>query len=91
MVTCTRPVQDGTCHHFLTAQGGAHEVSPLLRVSWQWMTVGSGWQCYFSLGMWPVVGCPCSANGPHPHVPEDGRKTFGEGKSDVVGRSGGLI
>lgn len=42
VVTCTRPVQDGTCHHFLMAQGGAHEVSPLLRVSWKLMAVGNG-------------------------------------------------
>lgn len=57
VVTCIRPVQDGTCQHFLTAQGGAHEVSPLLRVSWQWMAVGSGgniislWGC----DQWSVV------------------------------------
>lgn len=58
VVTCTRPVQDGTCHHFLMPQGGAHKVSsPLLRVFWQLMAVGSGdsvislWGC----DQWLVV------------------------------------
>lgn len=58
VVTCTRPVQDGTCHHFLMAQGGAHKVSsPLLKVFWKLMAVGSGdsvishWVC----DQWSVV------------------------------------